>query len=61
MAFARMIALSLFAGFVAGGFVWYGWALARNLSAIRKNRTADAAKGKEDEEAQKEREQMGLG
>lgn len=33
MHFGRIVALSLMAGFVVGGFVWYGWGLVENLAA----------------------------
>jgi hypothetical protein len=31
-----MAALSLLAGFVAAGFVWFGWGAAENLLAMRR-------------------------
>lgn len=36
-------ALSLLIGFVVGGSVWYGWALVRNIRAIRRHALIQAA------------------
>jgi hypothetical protein len=33
----KMVLVSLFAGFVAAGFVWYGWALVENTQTLLHN------------------------
>ena len=33
-----MIAYSALAGFVAAGFVWYGWELLQNIQVLRERR-----------------------
>ena len=47
-----IVALSLLAGFVAAGFVWFGWGLAENLLtmlAARKPRGAEPEGSKAEE------------
>lgn len=40
----QMIAYSALAGFVAAGFVWYGWELVQNVKVFRERRKIKAAR-----------------
>lgn len=43
MQLVRILALSLFAGCIGAGTVWYGWGLAENAMSVFKARRALAA------------------
>ncbi len=38
---AQMAVISIMAGLVAGGFVWFGWDLAANLHAVWQRKKAN--------------------
>lgn len=40
MQLVRMLALSLFAGCIGAGAVWYGWGLAENAMSLLRTRRA---------------------
>jgi len=44
-----MAALSLLAGFVAAGFVWFGWGVVENLLAMRPQRADSEEASSENE------------
>ncbi len=50
MQLLRIFALSLFAGCIGAGTVWYGWGLAENtMSALKARRAASTASALEED------------
>ena len=50
MSFITIFVISVLVGFVAAGFVWYGWNIVENLLALRTARKAMVAPPSDEQE-----------